>query len=202
MALRSARVAVVPWRPRPARPGLLWLVALLGIAAGGALGACGKQGGGGSKEGGGAGGRAAGPDLSTPEAVLVGVADALARGDLAALDARLTPEARAAVRADLEAFRAGLRDPAVGGRYVARLPKPADEAEAEIYRKAVLEGDPAGLLHLLMRASPRPAPAPIVSPAPPGSPRLERDLPAGDGTKRRVVLIRQGDAWYVDRLQL
>lgn len=189
---------------------VLGLALLLGAAA---LGGCGKQGGGGSREGGGAGGRDARPDLGTPEAVLVGVADALARGDLEALDARLTPEARAAVRRDLEAFRTALRDPAVGARYVARLPKPYDEAEAEVYRKAVLDGDPAGLLHLLVRASPRPAPATIVSPpvvASPGTPvtpdsaatRLERDLPAGDGTRRRVVLVRQGDAWYVDRLQL
>ncbi len=204
-------------RSGPSRAALALVLILGGAAA--VTGGCGKRGGGGSDEGGGAGGRTV--DLSTPEAVLLGVAHALARGDLDALDARLTPDARAAVRRDLEAFRTALSDPSIGPRYAARLPQPRDDAEVEIFRKALLEGDPAGLLHVLLRASPRPAPPPQesppaapVAPAPgapasPGLPaaggtatHLERDLPAGDGTRRRVVLVRQGSAWYVDRLQL
>lgn len=185
---------------------------LLGWGAG-VAGGCGKGGSGRADDGGGTWGRTV--DLSTPEVVLVGVADALARADLAALDARLTPDARAALRRDLEAFRTALSDPAVGPRYAARLPQPRDDAEVEIFRKALLEGDSAGLLHVLLRAAPRPAPppyeappaAPVVAPAAEGLPgaaptRLERDLPAADGTRRRVVLVRQGSGWLVDRLQL
>lgn len=205
-----------------APPGVAGALALVLLLLGGGVAVgCGKRGRGGSEDGGGSGGRASGPDLSTPEAVLVGVADTLARGDLEGLDARLTPEARAAVRRDLEAFHAALRDPAVGPRYAARLPAPRDDAEAETYRKAILEGDPAGLFLLLMRASPRPPPGPAASassapadagprapmspPVPPdaaAASRLERDLPAGDGTRRRVVLVREGGLWRVDRLQL
>jgi len=150
---------------------------------------------------------AAPPDLSTPSAALGAAARALAAGDLAALDACLTEAAAAGVRRDLLAWKAVLVDPAGGPRALARIPSPVDDAEKAAYR-AGFEGDPAGLLRMLARASqaaegggagaaPR-----VEAPAPGATERVTGDRVLPDGTRRRAVLVRRGGAWRVDRLAL
>ena len=146
----------------------------------------------------------AGPDLSNPEATFACASRAVSEGDFEALRACSTLEGIERVRRDLLAWNAILTDATAGPRALSRIPSPRDDVEKALYR-AGFSGDPAGLLHMLVRTRPSDAgPVARVGIAMPaaGVERIETDRVLADGTRRRVVLVLRDGAWKVDRLAL
>jgi hypothetical protein len=140
--------------------------------------------------------------VSTPQAVLSLAITSLGAGDLAGLESHLTAGGVERVRRDLAAWGTVLADPQTGPRVLARLGKPATPEEAAL-RSRALAGDLPSLLRVYAKAAPPRIPAPAPAPATPATTRASELLyEAFDGSQRRVVLVRDGDRWRIDQIQI
>jgi hypothetical protein len=142
-------------------------------------------------------------DRSTPEATVAAAHAALAAGDLAGLEPYMTEAAMRRLTDDLAAWRSFLVDPVSGPRVASRIPlgdRPDAAATAE---RALRTGDPAALLRLYVSADPRaPLPPTAAAPRDAGATTAEVEVPARDGERRLVRLVRTADGWRIDHLPL
>jgi hypothetical protein len=180
------------------RPLATGPVALLALAAAGALLVAGPW----RARGAGAGSGPGGPDLSSPEVVCAQALSALETGDLASLLPLLDEGASAGLLRDLGAWRDALASPSDGPRTLARLAPARGEADRDELRRA-LEGDARSLLRAYVRSDPHPAP----SPPPPPTLSADRsraavDVAAPDGRLRRLLLSRGASGWRIERFPL
>lgn len=146
------------------------------------------------REGGGGAGFAA---RSDPGAVAKRAYEALARGDLAALEAEMDAEGRRALAADLAALRPGLAEPAHAVPGVADEVRAVFAADGEALRVRASRASDAELLRFLARVRP-PGGGPWPdTQAPPGRGRAAFTYADAHAVRRPLILRRTADGWRV-----
>lgn len=172
--------------PRRSLPSLL-LVVLALVGAG-----CGREGGAGPRSG----------ARSEPTAVAKRAYEALARGDLVALEAEMDAEGRRALAADLKALRPGLAEPADAVPGVADEVRGVFAADGEALRRRASEASDAELLRFLVRVRP-PGGGPWPdTEAPRHADRAAFTYADARAVRRPLVLRRAPDGWRVTAVGL
>ncbi|MEZ6008629.1 MAG: hypothetical protein R3F05_12800 [Planctomycetota bacterium] len=166
-------------------PLLLSSVALVGAG-------CGREGGAGARPGG----------RSEATVVAKRAYAALARGDLAGLEAEMDAQGRQALAADLRALRPGLAEPADAVPGVADEVRGVFAADGESLRRRASEASDAELLRFLARVRP-PGGGPWPdTEAPRRADRAAFTYADAHAVRRPLVLRRTADGWRVTAVGL